>query len=50
MGEHQGIKYSETSPGKWRVSFPSGYKGTIEAADEDALKQKIDELRAQLGG
>ena len=49
MSEYQGIKYVKLSDGKWRLSYPSGYKGIVEAIDEEELKKKIDQMRTQLG-
>lgn len=30
--------------GRWRVKYPSGWTGFIEAATEEDLKKKIDEI------
>lgn len=40
--EYGNFKYANLGNGKWRLVLPSGFKSTIEAADEDAVKASID--------
>ena len=50
MNSYRDFQYAAAkSAGKWTVIFPGGWKTSIMAESEDALKIKIDEIIAMFG-
>lgn len=46
--KYRGFGYEKISEGVWRITLPSKLKSQVEAADEDAVKAKIDEIAGEI--
>lgn len=46
MSEYNGFQYQLKHGTAWWLVYPSGFKTTVHAADEVALKALIDEIIA----
>lgn len=44
MNEYLGFKYKFVKDLTWKITYPSGFKATVQAVDEDLIKRMIDNL------